>query len=1379
MKKNLKAVLVSTMLAAFAVGGLAACDKHVHSYDNGCDTDCNECGEIRVVNGHVYDNACDFDCNECGEERETPDHVYDNACDTSCNECGEVRSIRHAYDNDCDASCNVCGDERTPSAHVGGTATCTAKAICEECGEAYGALLDHTYTVLVEDGDKHYSACADCGDEKADSRVSHAYNTWNTADSEYDYLACACGAKDTSVAFKKTITNARQEFYANAATASIALDGCSQYASVVSVKLGEISLGSDISALDLSGIKEERQLHGEQNLLVTVLDDGSAEHVISVPVLIVTADISTGAELYLAVYPNESVAGTNDNGGNYITSPTIKYGYFKLTKDIDFRVNEVQKVLPYAYFSVANPNHATSPTLDGAVAGYDQGYFAGVIDGQNYRIITAGATYGTFNSLNGATIKNVVFDDYYYYGSNGWAVLLAYTMKNTTLENVSVKASYKSGSIIAETGNNKGYLVSNTFTGNTFKNVTVSLAFEGTAYGLQVGSLFGSGMDDTNTFKNCVLNDCGGMLEFGHNSNTVYDALPGFAAHVTTAINPDYNKGIAIESTEYEIFLVDPDDPANDSNIPADMVITNVIYNGADLGDSLIINPSELFTMSDFGTRTLTVKAVYKNNFYYTYLVDIEITSEKQVINKVYEGERKQIILSATGETPSIDVSDITDLQGCTVSAIAYGTYALGNNVNALTIPQALLEDVANHGNQTINIVAENDSTIVLIEVPVTLITKGIKTDAEFNEIFTYTAQKAYYGYYVLMNDIGSASNLFNAGPAGGRSTADCEWRDFGFRGTFDGNGHTITGNSSNGGLFGWIGTGAVVRNFTVVDTAYNGNSHEMVLSRTTAQALIEDVTFKFIPAEGAATPSIKAENLQSIGWLTSHYNIGTTFKNVTVDVEGYDVKALFGATSYCGFGATGTSGATPSFMPVAFENFVIKATNLKCLGYQVLQGAYNYITVESVIADGKDITYYTVDEISEANEIKLNEENATLSLGDKYADATVVSIMYGASNLGDDLTIPTSAFTADDIGVQEFVITVKLGKVITKITVPVTISSGKTITTVALTDRQDVILDDVTESALKVSVDLGEYATAGNVVSATFGSYNLGNDVTNLDVTALAANPKDHGEGNIIVSISKSAEEELQLTIPVTVVTYAITSVQDFWGSRKKDAEGDKTTQSTTVFLMNKETKNQIYGYYKVMNDIGYRNSGSDFEFVHFRNDGSSLAGAFENATQGFCGTFDGNNKTIVMSAGSRGLFGSIANGAVVKNMKLLDVGYGNGQYAAVLASSIWAATIENVTIDVAYTSNSSSATTTKDHVGYLAHMTTEGTTYRNLTVTVKSSTYELVSLFGGCGWRGYKNTTFENCVINAKLGAIGHKGAEVYSYEGVSGLTVNDPTV
>lgn len=40
-----------------------------HSYDYPCDNDCNNCGEIRIVDGHLYDNEADADCNFCGEMR--------------------------------------------------------------------------------------------------------------------------------------------------------------------------------------------------------------------------------------------------------------------------------------------------------------------------------------------------------------------------------------------------------------------------------------------------------------------------------------------------------------------------------------------------------------------------------------------------------------------------------------------------------------------------------------------------------------------------------------------------------------------------------------------------------------------------------------------------------------------------------------------------------------------------------------------------------------------------------------------------------------------------------------------------------------------------------------------------------------------------------------------------------------------------------------------------------------------------------------------------------------------------------------------------------------------------------------------------------------
>ncbi len=113
--------------------------SYVHSYDNGCDADCNVCGATRTVGAHVYDNGCDATCNTCGATRTTTHtydndcdktcnvcgatrtvgaHVYDNACDSTCNECGATRTTTHTYDNDCDKTCNVCSAVRSVSGHI-------------------------------------------------------------------------------------------------------------------------------------------------------------------------------------------------------------------------------------------------------------------------------------------------------------------------------------------------------------------------------------------------------------------------------------------------------------------------------------------------------------------------------------------------------------------------------------------------------------------------------------------------------------------------------------------------------------------------------------------------------------------------------------------------------------------------------------------------------------------------------------------------------------------------------------------------------------------------------------------------------------------------------------------------------------------------------------------------------------------------------------------------------------------------------------------------------------------------------------------------------------------------------------------------------------
>ena len=71
---------------------------------------------------------------------------------------------------------------------------------------------------------------------------------------------------------------------------------------------------------------------------------------------------------------------------------------------------------------------------------------------------------------------------------------------------------------------------------------------------------------------------------------------------------------------------------------------------------------------------------------------------------------------------------------------------------------------------------------------------------------------------YVLKNDI-DASGLVNA-------TYNTIGRgDIEFTGTFDGNGHTIVGLQANGGLFGKLGSGAVVKNINIVSSVFTGKN--------------------------------------------------------------------------------------------------------------------------------------------------------------------------------------------------------------------------------------------------------------------------------------------------------------------------------------------------------------------------------------------------------------------------------------------------------------------------------------------------------------------------------------------------------------------------
>ena len=194
-----KAIAIGT--AAVVVAG-AACAivlpiaLHEHSYSTEWTTDatnhwhvatCKHEDEISDLAAHTYDNACDTTCNDCGYERTVGAHVYDNACDADCNVCTETRTpAEHVYDNACDADCNVCGETRTAGAH------------------------DYATTWTVGET-THYYECTVCGDKK--DETAHTYDqsvatatylkaeATATTKAQY-YKSCVCGKASATEYFE-------------------------------------------------------------------------------------------------------------------------------------------------------------------------------------------------------------------------------------------------------------------------------------------------------------------------------------------------------------------------------------------------------------------------------------------------------------------------------------------------------------------------------------------------------------------------------------------------------------------------------------------------------------------------------------------------------------------------------------------------------------------------------------------------------------------------------------------------------------------------------------------------------------------------------------------------------------------------------------------------------------------------------------------------------------------------------------------------------------------------------------------------------------------------------------------------------------------------
>ena len=157
---------------------------------------------------------------------------------TSCTECGQSskgtkneatfeygNALGHKYgewvSNGDGTHTRVCANDNkhteTKACH-GGKATCTAKAICEVCGKAYGEMTAHTFTKTVSEKylksaatctakAVYYTSCADCGLSSKGTKneatfeygnaLGHKYGEWVSNGNGTHTRVCANDSKHT------------------------------------------------------------------------------------------------------------------------------------------------------------------------------------------------------------------------------------------------------------------------------------------------------------------------------------------------------------------------------------------------------------------------------------------------------------------------------------------------------------------------------------------------------------------------------------------------------------------------------------------------------------------------------------------------------------------------------------------------------------------------------------------------------------------------------------------------------------------------------------------------------------------------------------------------------------------------------------------------------------------------------------------------------------------------------------------------------------------------------------------------------------------------------------------------------------------------------
>lgn len=133
-------------------------------------------------------------CSGCSEQKDYADHTYDDGCDADCNTCSFTRNVVHTYGTDWQRDekthggvCTVCGEKGSMEDHILDAATASC-SICGQPMEAEEAEHEHSFGSAWDyDEAGHWQVCS-CSEQ---STVSE--HDWDDGrESEEDTITFTC-----------------------------------------------------------------------------------------------------------------------------------------------------------------------------------------------------------------------------------------------------------------------------------------------------------------------------------------------------------------------------------------------------------------------------------------------------------------------------------------------------------------------------------------------------------------------------------------------------------------------------------------------------------------------------------------------------------------------------------------------------------------------------------------------------------------------------------------------------------------------------------------------------------------------------------------------------------------------------------------------------------------------------------------------------------------------------------------------------------------------------------------------------------------------------------------------------------------------------------